>query len=134
LYTAKIVSIVDDDESTRTSTASLIRSMGWQARIFESADHLLESLFITGVRHAGCIVSDQQMPGTTGLEMLRTLQEEGYSSTIIFVTAYYSDDFSHVAHSNGALCVLEKPVDPKILCDWLLHALRDVDVDMDRST
>jgi hypothetical protein len=37
LRTYKTVSIVDDDASIRASTASLVRSMGWEARVYESA-------------------------------------------------------------------------------------------------
>ena len=62
----KIVSIVDDDESVRTSTASLVRSMGWEARVYESADHFLKSAVAAGIAAIGCIVCDVQMPGMTG--------------------------------------------------------------------
>lgn len=112
----KIVSIVDDDESVRTSTASLVRSMGWEARTFESAD-----LFLTSIDLAefGCIVCDVEMPGMTGLQLLTRLRADGYSPTIIFVTGYFSDKVSRQATTGGALCVLEKPVDPTVLCDWL---------------
>jgi len=118
----KIVSIVDDDESVRTATASLVRSMGWGARTYESADEFLDSIAIV---EFGCIVCDIEMPGTTGLELIRTLYASGYSPTIIFVTGYFSDKVAREATARGALCVLEKPVDPTILCDWLSRALDD---------
>jgi len=123
--TYKTVSIVDDDESIRTSTASLVRSMGWEARVYESADHFLGSIDIRAIGGIGCIVCDVQMPGMTGLELLGKLRDDGYSFTLIFVTAYSSDEVNQEALAGGALCALEKPVDPTLLCDWLCRALDD---------
>jgi FixJ family two-component response regulator len=123
--TYKTVSIIDDDESIRASTASLVRSMGWEACVYESADHFLGSIGIRGIGGIGCIVCDVQMPGMTGLELLGKLRDDGYSFTIIFVTAYSSDEVNREALAGGALCALEKPVDPTLLSDWLCRALDD---------
>ena len=57
--------------------------------------------------------------------MLDKLREDVYSFTIIFATAYFSDEVDRVAATSGALCVLEKPLDPALLCDWLRDALDD---------
>jgi FixJ family two-component response regulator len=119
----KIVSIVDDDQSVRVSTASLVRSMGWHARVYASADLFLKSIEAAGVKSVGCIVCDVQMPGMTGLELQRKLREDEHLFSIIFVTAYSSDEVNRAATSGGAMCVLEKPVDPALLCDWLSDAL-----------
>jgi FixJ family two-component response regulator len=120
LPSLKIVSIVDDDESIRTSTGSLVRSMGWEARVYESADRFLDSGEISQI---DCIVCDVHMPGTTGLELLRTLRVDGHQVTIIIATGYLSVEINREALAGGALCVLEKPVDPGVLCDWLCRAL-----------
>ncbi len=119
----KVVSIVDDDESIRNSTQSLVRSMGWQARAYASADQFLAALALDGAPCLDCIVSDIQMPGTNGLQLLQKLREGHYTFTIIFVTGFFSEDIAQTAMSEGALCVLEKPVDPTLLCDWLCLAL-----------
>ena len=125
LRTYKTVSIVDDDASIRASTASLVRSMGWEARVYESADQFLGAIGVGGVGEIGCILCDIKMPGMTGLELLGKLRDDGYSFTIIFVTAYSSDKVDQEARAGGALCALEKPVDPTLLYDWLCRALDD---------
>ena len=58
LRTYKTVSIVDDDASIRASTASLVRSMGWEARVYESADQFLGAIGVGGVGEIGCILCD----------------------------------------------------------------------------
>ena len=37
-----VISIVDDDESVREATKSLVRSLGYKALTFESAEEFLE--------------------------------------------------------------------------------------------
>jgi hypothetical protein len=48
LHTTQIVSIVDDDEEIRIATARLVRSLGWEARVFASAEEFLQSPHIQG--------------------------------------------------------------------------------------
>jgi len=103
-----IVSIVDDDESVRIATASLIRSLGWGVLLFASAEAFLQS---RERADTACIVCDIQMPGMTGLEMQAYLVATGTMLPIIFVTAFPSDDAQRQASANGARAFLHKPVD-----------------------
>ncbi|GAB2898874.1 response regulator [Paraburkholderia jirisanensis] len=105
---ALIVSIVDDDESVRIATASLIRSLGWGVKLFASAEAFLQSGDRTDT---ACIVCDIQMPGMTGLEMQAHLIAIGNPLPIIFVTAFPSDEAQRQASANGARAFLHKPVD-----------------------
>ena len=113
---APIVCVVDDDESVRLSTASLLRSAGWQARVFGSAETFMECAFISEVF---CIISDVHMPGMNGLEMQTTLSERGYSTPIIFITAYADDTLRARALNNGAERYLAKPVDSEEILSCL---------------
>ncbi len=103
-----IVSIVDDDESVRVATSSLVRSLGWTARQYASAEEFLGCGDIDGV---ACIISDIQMPGISGLEMYRRLLETGIDVPVIFISAFASELVHRQALEIGALCVLSKPVD-----------------------
>ncbi|WP_027210789.1 response regulator transcription factor [Burkholderia sp. WSM2232] len=103
-----IVSIVDDDESVRVATSSLVRSLGWGARLYASAAQFLASDEVDGVT---CIISDVQMPGISGLEMYRRLLDSGVRLPVIFISAFASDFVRRQALQLGALCVLSKPVD-----------------------
>jgi FixJ family two-component response regulator len=123
LPNAPIVSIVDDDESVRIATASLIRSLGWGVNLYASAEAFLQS----GERTTtACIVCDIQMPGMTGLEMQAYLIATGTSLPIIFVTAFPSDEAERQACANGACGFLHKPVDAAKMTRCLELVLGDV--------
>jgi FixJ family two-component response regulator len=105
---APIVAIVEDDDAVRIALASLIRSFGWRVRLYESADDFLDSLQFADLT---CVVSDVQMPGTTGIEMQRRLRDLGQALPIIFITGFPNDMIRAQAQREGALCWLSKPVD-----------------------
>lgn len=108
MHTHRIVSIVDDDESVRIATSSLVRSLGWDVRLYASAEDFLDSGQIADV---ACIISDVRMPGMTGLEMQRRLLDGGITLPIIFISAFASEKVRCQALGDGAICVLGKPVD-----------------------
>jgi FixJ family two-component response regulator len=62
---AQIVSIVDDDASVRAAMQSLLRSLGFVAFVFESAEDFLRS---PRVDDSSCLITDVQMPGMSGLD------------------------------------------------------------------
>ncbi|MFM0228061.1 response regulator transcription factor [Paraburkholderia dipogonis] len=108
MHTHRIVSIIDDDESVRIATSSLVRSLGWDVRLYASAEDFLASGQISDV---ACVISDVQMPGMTGLEMQRRLLGGGIALPIIFISAFVSETVRRQALDDGAMCVLSKPVD-----------------------
>jgi CheY-like chemotaxis protein len=80
-----LISIVDDDESVRETTKVLMRSLGYVADAFASAEEFLES---GHVYDYSCLISDMQMPGMNGIELQNRLIAQGYRLPIIFITAY----------------------------------------------
>ncbi|CDY76002.1 response regulator receiver protein [Caballeronia glathei] len=121
MSTTPIVSIVDDDESVRLATASLVRSLGWSVRAYASAEDFLQSGEIAS---AACVISDVQMPGMTGVEMQDQLIAQGNALPIIFITAFPSEALRRKAVANGALCFLNKPIDVQEVTRYLESVLR----------
>src|SRR5262245_57496995 len=109
LCSAQIVSIVDDDEAVRLATESLVRSFGRHTRLFASAEDFLQSGYIA---ETACLISDIRMPGMSGVAMQDRILALGYAVPTIFITAYPAADLKARALANGALAVLDKPVDP----------------------
>ncbi|AJW94639.1 MULTISPECIES: response regulator transcription factor [Burkholderia] len=109
MLTHPVVSIIDDDSSVRLATRSLVRSLGWDVRVYESAEAFLDADEVADV---ACIISDVQMPGLSGLEMYECLLERGAAPPVIFITSFPSEATLRHAMKLGAICVFSKPVDP----------------------
>jgi CheY-like chemotaxis protein len=113
---ADVVSVVDDDESVRKATENLLRSKGWAVLTFESAQAYLAS---GAVGRTGCLISDVTMSGMSGIEMHTLLISRGHAPPTIFITGYPNAQDESVVLSNGALAYLEKPVESKIILEWV---------------
>ena len=115
--TGRLISIVDDDDSLRNSLANLIRSAGFRAQGFASADEFLGS---DRARETDCLILDVRMPGMTGLDLQRRLAAENWSVPIIFISSHTDDREARArALSAGAVSFLYKPCRD----DELLRAL-----------
>jgi FixJ family two-component response regulator len=112
-----LISVVDDDQSVRESLARLIRSVGFQVRIFGSAEEFLSA---GHGRRADCLILDIRMPGMNGLELQQALSVTDRELPIIFITAHGSDqDMRARALGAGAVDYLLKPLQE----EEVLHAI-----------
>jgi len=112
--TALVVYIVDDDASVRTGLARLIRSAGFEPRVFASADGFLSE--VSNDRSA-CVLLDITMPRVTGLEVQARLKEQGIDLPVIALSARDDDETRRLARELGAQFFLRKPVDAQALLD-----------------
>jgi FixJ family two-component response regulator len=115
-----IISVVDDDESTRRSTTLLIESLGFPAAGFESADSLLKS---SQLQETSCLIIDVRMPGMNGLQLQSYLAAAGYKIPIVFITAYDDRESRRQAMQAGAIAFLAKPFSADLLLQTLRSAL-----------
>ena len=117
-----MISIVDDDESVREATKALVRSLGYVADTFASAEEFLQS---GRARDSSCLITDVQMPGMNGIELQSRLIEQGYRLPIIFITAYPEQKTRTRALDAGAIGFLSKPFSEESLIKHLAEALPD---------
>src|SRR5215212_119982 len=115
MHTAKIA-IVDDDDAVREAMKLLMRSWGYHASKFGSADEFLNS---EQVDDTSCLVTDVQMPGLSGIELQDRLVASGHRIPIIFITAYSDENVRMQAMKAGALAFLIKPFKNDNLTDYL---------------
>src|SRR5262245_38907177 len=117
---APTVFVVDDDPGVRTAVKRLLSSVGLPCETFSNtAEFLARSE--DGV--SGCLVLDVRMPGASGLDLQKVLNQEGTDLPIIFVTAHADVPLTVRAMKAGALEVLTKPFDDQQLLDAVYHAL-----------
>jgi FixJ family two-component response regulator len=115
-----LISIVDDDESIRESTKGFVRSLGYQAATFASAEEFLRS---DSVSSTSCLITDVQMPGLSGIELQRGLIAQGIQMPTIFITAFPEEETRARAMKAGALGYLSKPFSEDSLLRCLSTAL-----------
>ena len=116
-----MISIVDDDELLREATARLVRSLGYIAETFASADEFLRS---ERVRDTTCLITDVVMPGMGGIELQKCLIAAGHRTPIIFMTAHPSEQTRRRALEAGALGFLGKPFNYDHLMQCIVSALQ----------
>ena len=116
----RLVAIVDDDASVRQSARRLIRSLGYRAEAFGSAEEFLDSGQVTGT---ACLILDVRMPGMDGLALQSHFADTGLAIPIVFITGRASDEEERRALGAGAVAFLRKPVDKETLLRVLAAVL-----------
>jgi FixJ family two-component response regulator len=109
-----LIAVVDDDESVRNAVHGVLRSAGLKARTFASAEEFL------GSDHRGqtvCLITDMQMPGMSGLELLAQLAAAEQRIPVIFITAFGNPRLRDQARRAGAVQFLDKPFDDEVLLE-----------------
>jgi FixJ family two-component response regulator len=119
-----VISIVDDDESVREATKGLVRSLGYVAATFASAEEFLQS---DSVRDTSCLISDVQMAGMSGVELQDRLNAAGHHVPIIFITAFPEERIRSRVLKAGACGFLTKPFNDDSLFECLDMALKSQD-------
>ena len=77
--------IVDDDDDMREFLTMTVQLEGFVTHAVKSGADAIEYL---ADDPADLLITDQRMPGLTGLEVATTLREQGYNSPIVLFSAY----------------------------------------------
>ena len=116
-----VISVIDDDASVRTATDNLLSSHGYIVYTFASAEEFLQS---ARLGDTSCVVSDVQMPGMSGLDLLSHVRVQGYNVPFIIITAFPKERIGSHALAAGAVCSLAKPFSASSLIKCVETALR----------
>lgn len=117
-----MIYIVDDDDSVRTNLARLMRSAGFAAQAFASAEEFLAA---NGTLEPGCLLLDITLPGQSGLQLQAELNRRYANMPVIAVSARDDADTCEQARQLGAHYFFRKPVDAQALIDaiqWVTTA------------
>ena len=118
---APLISIVDDDDSLRSSLGNLLRSVGMRVQEFASAVAFLGS---QDARETACLILDVRMPGMNGLELQRLVASADRRLPIVFITSHADDDARGRALRAGAVAFLYKPFREQEILDAIDSALQ----------
>ena len=120
-----VVHIVDDDDSLRQGLASLLRSVGLNARTYSSTREFLQTESLVS---PGCIVLDIRLPGMSGLDFQEQLVELGIRLPVILMTGHGDIPMTVRAMKAGAVDFLPKPFRDQDMIDAVTVA-----IDRDRA-
>ena len=120
LTEASVISVVDDDESIREATKTLLRSAGYSVGTFASAEHFLDS---GALGETECLIVDVRMPGMSGLDLQSRLKSSECAVPIIFITAHDDNANRRQAIDAGAVDFFGKPFEAAALVAAVQTAL-----------
>jgi FixJ family two-component response regulator len=113
------VAVIDDDASVRTALRRLLQAAGYAVQTSASAEEFL------GRPEQGrlaCLVLDAQLPGASGLDLMRSLAAAGCPPPIVFITGHADQASAARALAGDAADVLLKPFDGQALVDAVSRA------------
>jgi len=119
-HATPIVFVVDDDASVRRSLELLIRSQGWQAETFASAQEFLAR---SRVIAPSCLILDITLPDLNGLDVQQRIAADRIDMPIIFITGYGDVPMTVQAMKAGAVEFLTKPFKGDVLLSAIRHAI-----------
>lgn len=114
------VAIIDDDRFLRDALANLVRSAGFEALTFTSGDAFLARM---GTSTIDVILTDFDMPGIDGVDLIGEIRSRGVSTPVIVMTAQQSPRIMDRARNAGAKDFLSKPFDADRLIDSIEKAI-----------
>ncbi|HXF05882.1 MAG TPA: response regulator transcription factor [Blastocatellia bacterium] len=116
-----LVYIIDDDPSVRRALVRLIRTAGFEAVAFGSAQEFLAAPL---TERPSCLVLDVRLPGVSGLQLQEQLAALGRHLPIVFITGHGDIPMSVRAMKAGAIDFLVKPFQEKDLLEAIGAAIR----------
>jgi len=118
-----IVHIVDDDKAIRDSLGMLMKSVGFEARAYDSAESFLNEADLYA---PGCLIADIRMQGMSGLELQQLLNNKDIKMPVIIITGHGDVPMAVQAMHAGAIDFLEKPYDNELLVTRIKQCLSEV--------
>lgn len=102
--------IVDDTDLIRELIRDMLALLPFSATIEEAAD-VSQAMSILSRWHPDVVTLDIQLPGGSGLDVLRAIKQAGLSSTVIALTSLTGRQIRQACLAAGASYFLEKSSD-----------------------
>ena len=120
----RLVHIVDDEVEVQDALTLLLSTAGIEARSYRSAE---DYLALNQINEPGCVLLDGQLPGMSGIELLKHIVAATSDSAVIMITAHGDVPTAVLAMRAGAFHFVQKPFDPEALLATVEEALSRAD-------
>ena len=118
------VHIVDDEARVRDALTLLLSTAQIKSRSYASAEEYLAS---NKLEEPACVLLDNQLPGMSGLELLKHIVAAAGDTAVIMITAYGDVPAAVLAMKAGAFHFVQKPFDAEALLASVEEALSRAD-------
>jgi len=121
----KTILIVDDEENMLHTVQFILESARYRVVTARNGEEALRQIR-TRAQGAGSfdlILSDIQMPGLTGLELIDALRDSGIRTPILVMTGYGSREIAEELRRKGCAEFLDKPFEEEELLERVRAAL-----------
>lgn len=115
-----IVHIIDDDDAVRDSLALLMNSVGIDAQQYASGTEFLEA---SPPDSPGCVILDVRMPGLSGLQLFKKMNQRRMSWPVLFITGHGDVPMAVEAMRDGAFDFIQKPFRENELLERVQQAI-----------
>jgi FixJ family two-component response regulator len=113
------IGVVEDDTGVRTALKQLLRAAGFAALTFATAEEFLSSDCLAQV---DCLIADVNLPGMTGVALLKALDASGGRVPAVLITGRDDAGTIELMRQAGDVPRLHKPFSD----DELFGAIRAV--------
>lgn len=115
--------IVDDEPAMRMALREVLKRGGWTVEVAEHAEAGLERLREQSAEPFDLVITDNRMPGMSGLELLKLVREEMPSQPMVMMTAFGTVEDAVSAMKVGASDFLMKPFSYETVVDVVTRVL-----------
>lgn len=119
--------LVEDDHEFRETLREYLISLGLEVEAFGTPAEAL-TCWSDGSAEFDLVLTDLELPGATGMDLLRTIRERGHQPPAILLTGHGGAGLSERVAELDAVTLLRKPV----RLEELEEALRSATL-LDRS-
>lgn len=112
--------VVDDHPHSRQLVERLLRNAGFDTCTVESGS---EAMNLLADGQFDAVVSDVEMPGMSGLELLRHIRLRYPQMPVVLMTPFHTEELREAGIAWGAVEVLKKPFTGVVLKSVLHRAI-----------
>ncbi len=112
----KRILLAEDDDELRWALTELLRSEGYEIVAVADGNELLEHLGAAMLLERrdmppDVIVSDIRMPGMSGVRLLESVRDRGWTTPVVLMSAFADREMRLTALELGATAFFDKPLD-----------------------
>ncbi len=112
--------VVDDDVAVRDALGTLFQIEGYTVSGFADGQSFIA---VARTRTPACIILDVNMPGRSGLDILRELNAQHYPAPVFIISGQGDIPMAVEAIKNGALDFIEKPFEAETVVSHVRDAI-----------